>query len=87
MGNTVSAFASATIGVDSVEEGFFADRVDQIELRVVNANDHDLHLDAIAMSYGVVARHDRYVMPSIVLERVCSIYRVTRLDGYTVPLT
>ena len=59
MGNAVSSLASATIGVDSVEEGFFADRVDQIELRVVNANAHALHLDAIAMSYGVVARHDR----------------------------
>ena len=55
MGNAVSA----VIGVDSVEEGFFPDRVDLVDLRVENANDHDLHLDAIRMSYNTIARHDR----------------------------
>ena len=59
MGNSVSA-AAAVIGVDSVEEGFFPDRVDLVDLRVENDNDHDLHLDAIKMSFLTIARHDRY---------------------------
>ena len=60
MGNAVSAVLAAVIGVDSVEEGFYPDRVDVVDLRIENANDHDLHLDTIKMTYHIVARHDRY---------------------------
>ena len=60
MGIAFSA-AAAIITVDSVEEGFYADRVDVVDLRIENTNDHDLHLDTIKMSYHTIARHDRYI--------------------------
>ena len=61
MGIAFSA-AAAIITVDSVEEGFYADRVDLVDLRIENENDHDLHLDTIKMSYHTIARHDRYII-------------------------
>ena len=49
--------AIAVVGVDSVEEGFFSDRVDQFDLCVKNENGHDLRLDTVSMSYRSVALH------------------------------
>ena len=74
MGNAVSALAAAVIGVDSVEEGFYPDRVDVVDLRIENANDHDLHLDTIKMTYHIVARHDRYSYGA--LQRVTHLLKI-----------